>query len=169
AAQLPPLKVIEIDPGYYILLVQGQLLPRAAAGLAGAAEPAGAAVEGHAAPALLTDVEGRVVFTKATKLFLIPASLVARARSNFVARPPKVSLSERKSAGRAARQRPRRASIWTRRDARNGTGSFSDLLAAWFAATYFYFRIAESLTSVCLLVRSMVRGFFPLLVSPTSL
>lgn len=56
-----------------VLLVKGQLLPRPPTN----SHPG---VEMHTAPCLLTDVSGRLVFTKDTKMFLIPLSIVERSR-----------------------------------------------------------------------------------------
>lgn len=66
-------QVVEVEPRRLVLLVKGQLLPRPTTN----SHPA---VEMHMAPCLLTDVSGRLVFTKDTKMFLIPVSVVERAR-----------------------------------------------------------------------------------------
>lgn len=73
-------KVVDVEPKRLVLLVKGQLLPRPPTN----SHPG---VEMHAAPCLLTDVSGRLVFTKDTKMFLIPLSVVEKSKCVFAARP----------------------------------------------------------------------------------
>eukprot|EP00611_Tribonema_gayanum_P024424 TRINITY_DN5381_c0_g1_i2.p1 TRINITY_DN5381_c0_g1~~TRINITY_DN5381_c0_g1_i2.p1 ORF type:complete len:322 (-),score=91.34 TRINITY_DN5381_c0_g1_i2:244-1209(-) len=80
AAAHTSLKIVDVDASYYVLLVTGQLLPRPATDTA-------PAVEAQDAPCLLTDVEGRLVVTTATKLFLIPVSAISRVRSRLAGDP----------------------------------------------------------------------------------
>ena len=69
-------QVVDVEPRRLVLLVKGQLLPRPPT----ISHPG---VEMHTAPCLLTDVSGRLVFTKDTKMFLIPLSIVERSRCVF--------------------------------------------------------------------------------------
>ncbi|CAM9412929.1 unnamed protein product [Chrysoparadoxa australica] len=71
------IKVLEVDPNYYILLVKGTLLAHPAL-------PTQPAVEEHKGPCLLTDVHGRLVFTDDTKMFLITGAMVQRYRAEMV-------------------------------------------------------------------------------------
>lgn len=66
--------MIDVEPKRLVLLVKGQLLPR---------PPTNShhGVAMHMAPCLLTDVVGRLVFTKDTKMFLIPLSVVEKSKS----------------------------------------------------------------------------------------
>eukprot|EP00903_Cladosiphon_okamuranus_P017333 g15970.t1 len=73
------LKVVDVEPKRLVLLVKGQLLPRPPTN----SHPG---VEMHAAPCLLTDVSGRLVFTKDTKMFLIPLSVVEKSKKYTSAR-----------------------------------------------------------------------------------
>ncbi|CAM9954728.1 unnamed protein product, partial [Scytosiphon promiscuus] len=73
------LKVVDVEPKRLVLLVKGQLLPRPPTN----SHPG---VEMHAAPCLLTDVSGRLVFTKDTKMFLIPLSVVEKSKTYTSAR-----------------------------------------------------------------------------------
>lgn len=90
-ANLPSLQkkkkqVVDVEPKRLVLLVKGQLLPRPPTD----SHPA---VEMHMAPCLLTDVSGRLVFSKDTKMFLIPVSVVEKSkcvrcsRTRVAARP----------------------------------------------------------------------------------
>jgi NhaP-type Na+/H+ or K+/H+ antiporter len=85
---LPPskrLKQVEVDSGYYILLVVGNLLARPAVdGIPAVGE--------HSAPCLLTSVSGQLVFSMTSKLFLIPLAAITRARSEFVTEKEKTIL-----------------------------------------------------------------------------
>lgn len=65
--------MVDVEPKRLVLLVKGQLLPRPPTN----SHPG---VEMHAAPCLLTDVSGRLVFTKDTKMFLIPLSVVEKSK-----------------------------------------------------------------------------------------
>ncbi|CAN0007156.1 unnamed protein product [Pylaiella littoralis] len=73
------LKVIDVEPKRLVLLVKGQLLPRPPTN----SHPG---VAMHMAPCLLTDVVGRLVFTKDTKMFLIPLSVVEKSKTYTSAR-----------------------------------------------------------------------------------
>eukprot|EP00752_Nemacystus_decipiens_P004872 g4435.t1 len=73
------LKVVDVEPKRLVLLVKGQLLPRPPTN----SHPG---VEMHTAPCLLTDVSGRLVFTKDTKMFLIPLSVVEKSKKYTSAR-----------------------------------------------------------------------------------
>ncbi|CAM9705037.1 unnamed protein product [Ectocarpus sp. 4 AP-2014] len=73
------LKVVDVEPKRLVLLVKGQLLPRPPTD----SHPA---VEMHMAPCLLTDVSGRLVFSKDTKMFLIPVSVVEKSKKYTSAR-----------------------------------------------------------------------------------
>lgn len=68
-----PKQVVDVEPKRLVLLVKGQLLPRPPTD----SHPA---VEMHMAPCLLTDVSGRLVFSKDTKMFLIPVSVVEKSK-----------------------------------------------------------------------------------------
>ena len=69
---------VDVEPRRLVLLVKGQLLPRPPTN----SHPG---VEMHTAPCLLTDVSGRLVFTKDTKMFLIPLSIVEKSRCVLMA------------------------------------------------------------------------------------
>jgi NhaP-type Na+/H+ or K+/H+ antiporter len=111
------LKMVEVDANCYVLLVTGQLLPRPATDT----RPS---VEAHEAPCLLTDVEGRLVMTSNTKLFLIPLSAVTRQRHNYVTEPERALRRKVNVDGlkEHAVHRARVADIATQIDAANDSG-----------------------------------------------